>query len=82
MSTLISNGFTGVTYTAGDTLTVCFDLTALTLEWLKNGVNMGYTMNLPAGKTWFPALSIQTDGKVTYRPAGLTYLPVGFTEWG
>ena len=64
-----------------DVITVAMDLVALEVKFYRNGAII-HTHSLPAGKTWFPACSVQGGGKARLRPSGLAYLPSGFSEWG
>lgn len=75
-------GFVAVPATAvNDIITVAIDFSVPEASFYKNGVHV-HTLALPAGKTLFPASSLNGGGKVRLIPSGLTYLPAGFSEWG
>lgn len=66
---------------AGDVITVALDADTATAYWYRNGT-LARTEALPAGKTWYPAASVNGGGsKVTLRTTGLTYPQSGFADW-
>lgn len=66
----------------GEIITVTLDLTVPEVKFYLNGATLAGTVSLPAGKTWFPATSMQSDGKTRLDVSGLTYPKTGFTDWG
>ena len=82
----LSSGTGSVSAGAWDTtniITVALDLSSATntVKFYRDGV-LQNTTNIPSGKTWFPATTVENSKKTRLIPAGLTYPVAGYTEWG
>jgi hypothetical protein len=73
-------------YAASSIITVDVNIAANTVAFLKDGVSVtisgSATTAITSGKTWYPGLSTMNGSKGRLITTGLTYLPVGATEWG
>ncbi|GAB3305602.1 hypothetical protein [Luteimonas notoginsengisoli] len=68
-------------YRTADVITVAVDADAPEVTFYKNGAFQA-AVPLPAGKTWFPTMTLRRVGTVgLVRTTGLSFLPSGFSEW-
>jgi hypothetical protein len=70
-------------YAAGDVITVDLNFSTNTFAFYKNGTLTSWTgIAFTPGKTYFPAVSLQSGAAVRLITTGLSYLPSGASEWG
>jgi hypothetical protein len=78
----VSHNNGGVRYNAGASITVCLDIDALTYKIKANGTTF-MTGTLPAGKTWYPAVSLYGSAQCTGRftASQIVYPEPSYTAW-
>lgn len=81
--TIEGTATTGAWTTVGKVITIGVDLDASppTCRYYEDGV-LGYTINLPTGKTWYPLGSLYTGYILRIRGANLTHPIPGYADAG